>query len=863
MPLTSRARLLAILVASGTALLSATGVASAAVARPAQAPACEKRVAFALADARTDGCLTKVSTNPDRWESTDTVRLNGIPLTPVGGTKLALTGPSSSDPGGRIAVNTTISLGDINVFSGDFSYKLPAGNPGQSALLGSLSPPAGAKIKGFAIGGSATVTMGRDAGADQPGYARFELVAKMPDVFKNGPGQTAGGLTGTVAIRTDAAGVHADTLKIELANAYVGQVLLKSVCLSYVAGTSTSQPCSPPSFGSQKQLLDCTNNSGASRWDGAAVITLPTAARPDLGLFAGVYDGRFAYGGIQATGLKQSVPIVQGVFLDKVGIGVCVNPPPFKIKGAVGIRFGPDFNGTQAAYLDASLEYVDSRPWYIEARGALALFGQNVANGYLKYQSSGAIDFGFNAALSFAGGLLDVNAGVNGWYEPASTYPTRVPDLSNPRNVQLLNDYQQCLRTFSCLINASRLRAAQQGLTQVTTVVRYSSKPAKFDVYGNGRVCAAKIVCTGGEVAVSSVGVAGCASITVAGYPEPYWLGVRWVPVSIRAGAGYRWGGSVDVMGKSCDVGGYRAQRSARLSAAGVHTLTLKGGVGTVLRLQGSTAPPKVRLTGPNGRQIVLAKVGALVRNHHYYVEDVNDKSTRVFIVRPAPGKWTITELPGSAKVLSISEAPVYPDARAAGRIRGTGANRVLEYAVEGNPDHTVTFWERGVSYERELGVAKGKPCLQNAPIKGTRPADSVNFRPTIRCGEIPFAPAPGPGGKREIVAIVTDHGEPVNEMNVATYTEQVPDHPGMVHHLTVTREGTDVTATWQGAPRAFDYDVDLTLADGEHRLLVVPAAERTAVFHDVPPVSAVVTVDGLRKDDVEGPKAVSQSLAA
>ena len=842
----------------GICLLAMVGVligsGPAAAQSLSRQASCVKGVTFALVDARTSGCLTLTSTNPNTWESTDLVNLNGIPLQAFPGTKLVLKGPSSASPGGSIGVGTKITLAGVTVFDGSFDKTFPAGNPGDLKTLATISPPAGTKIKGFSLGGSASIMMGKDATGDQQGYARFELIVKLPDIFKNGPEQGAGSLTGNVAIRTDATGVHADTLKLEVANAYVGQLLLKNVCLSFVSSTSPTQPCQPPAFGATK-LLECTNATGADRWDGSALMTLPTAGRPDLGLFAGTVNGDFAYAGAQVTNLGTSAPLVQGVYLDKIGLGICLRPAPLKIKAAAGIRFGPEFKGKQAAYMDSSLEYIDSRPWVLKATGSLALFEKNVASGYLTYKSDGAIDFGFTVAWSFSG-VLDLSGGVNGWYQPARTYTTYGLDLRDPVNQQRYQTYQSCVsNVFHCLITG-RIGPAHVALAQIPRIANgQATEASKFDVFGNAKVCVIKIVCTGGEAAVSSVGAAGCAEITVLGYPEPYFWGVRWVPVKVRAGAGYKWGsGTVNTMGNSCDVGGYRAQKSAAIAASGVTTITLARAPAVALKITGRGGAPRVSFTSPDGSRIIANRAGQLKRDKYYFVEDPKADTTSIVIIKPAPGTWTIHTLPGSPVVTGVSEAPVQPDPSAAGRVLDHGSTRELEYAVESDPNHTITFVERGGNYEQELGTASGRPCLKNAPIHGKRPSNAYMAHPSITCGVIVFKPAPGPAGVRNIVAVVTNHGEPVNEFKVASYDTSAEPKPTPPPDLRIIRTGTTVTITWGPSRGAYEYDVDINLSDGTKVLDVAGARQRRVVLHGIAPqLNVNVSVSGVRVDDVSG----------
>lgn len=814
-------------------------VAAPAGAKPigAGAAACQQQVTFALTDARTTGCFTQTGTNPDTWTSTDPVTLNGIPMQALPGTQLLLTGPTTASPGGKVGVTTKITILGVTIFNGGFNYNLPAGNPGDLKQLAMFSAPSGLKIKGFSVGGSITLQMGKDATGAQQGYTRFQLVLQLPDIFKNGPNQGAGGLTGTVAIRADAAGVHADTLKIEVANAYVGQLLLKNVCLSYVSSTSPTPPCSAPNFGA-KPLLECGSNPNTNRWDGSALITLPTASKPDVGLFAGTSDGQFAYAGAQVTNLGNSVPLATGVYLDKIGIGLCLKPPPLKIKGSATIRFGPDFKGKQAASLDGTIEYIDSRPWVINLSGRMSLFDKQVASGHFTYRSDNSVDFGFNVAWNFFG-VLDLSGGVQGWYQPART--VQVPNISI---------------TYAKPFNIPVPKPAPG-----THPVSY---PTAFDVYGNARVCVVKIVCVGGEAAVSSVGVAGCASITVFGYPEPYWFGVRWKKVQVSAGAGYRWGGGgVNVMATSCSVGGYRASKSAVIAASGATSIQLQHVPGVSLAIHGLTGAPDVQITGPGGKTIVLRGSGQLARNSYFAVLNPDDKTTSITLAQPAAGTWTITPLPGSSPITTVDQAPVDPPPGVGGEVAGSGVDRQLKYVVEHQPGDTVTFYERGTGYEGLIGVAAGEPCLKDAPIQGERPADSFMARPNLTCGALSFSPAPGPAGTRDIIAVVSNNGEPVGEFPVTSYTASAETLPPAPTGLTVTRNGTNVTITWNASPGAYDYNVDVNLTDGTKVVDVPGKADRNATLTNIPTdVGVNVSVAGIRFDDVTGPASTASSAA-
>ena len=84
-------------------------------------------------------------------------------------------------------------------------------------------------------------------------------------------------------------------------------------------------------------------------------------------MWGGLSDGKFGHAGAFVDRLGTAVPLAPGVFLDRVALGVCVNPPPLKVKGEVGIGFGPDYNGAKAIGLNGWFQYTGGSAWLIEA----------------------------------------------------------------------------------------------------------------------------------------------------------------------------------------------------------------------------------------------------------------------------------------------------------------------------------------------------------------------------------------------------------------------------------------------------------------------------------------------------------------
>jgi hypothetical protein len=364
-------------------------------------------------------------------------------------------------------------------------------------------------------------------------------------------------------------------------------------------------------------------------------------------------------------------------------------------------------------------------------------------------------------------------------------------------------------------------------------------------------------VCTRGDIAVSSVGVAGCASLTVAGYPEPYWFGVHWIPVKIRAGAGYRWSNrKVDVMGTSCDVGPYRAARAASVSVIGqAPPITIARGLAAAVRFEGRGAPPLVELTAPGGkRHIVANTTGAFKANDYYYVQNASDNSTEITIAKPAGGRWTVRVLDGSAPVISEAQATVTPDASAGATVTGSGTQHVLHYLLESEPDQQVTFYERGPGYEQSLGTARGGACPKPPTVPKT-PAGDIPATPRLRCGTIAFTSGAGPAGTRNIVAVVTNGDEAFKETHVASYTLRLAPPLAAPAGVRILRAGDQVTVVWLGVVGARTYDVDVRLNDGESKVYVVGGGQRRLTIPEgISPADLVtVTLSGVSPEEVQG----------
>ncbi len=343
---------------------------------------CEKTVRFGLIEATGD-CLAQIGTQEaPKWESDGDVVVNGLPLplprpggsSPLrspGPAKLVLTGPSASSPGGSVSVtDITLTVQGVQIYKGGFSWDLPAGNAGDEKELKRIDlTGADQKLFGMKVEGFAALRLRRPAAAGGVYKTILQLHVALPELFKSGPQPGAGGVTGDVALNIDRDGVHTDGVKIAVENAYVAGIGVKSVCLSYAAaGSSAVAPCAAPRIGpgTPQPYIQCASNNQQDRWDGALAIVLPTPSHTELGLWGGLRGGQLANAGGYVDNLGTLVPLWPGAWLQSVRLGVCLDPPPFQIKGGIAVGLAPLNNGSPAVRIDGDFLY---RAAYTTTRG--------------------------------------------------------------------------------------------------------------------------------------------------------------------------------------------------------------------------------------------------------------------------------------------------------------------------------------------------------------------------------------------------------------------------------------------------------------------------------------------------------------
>ena len=500
-------------------------------------------------------------------------------------------------------------------------------------------------------------------------------------------------------------------------------------------------------------------SEASNSWFGSLSLATPSGT---FGGDVGFVGGKFNHLGLFGDNLNY--PIGEGVFLQRIE-GSYTNQPR-RIAAGVQLTAGPQLHipgvGTGSLFsIDGSwdLTYSDGG-WSTGISGNASMIAVPLGAGFsAKYQSIGRFDASvhFNTTLYL---VFDVNAFMN--------------------------------------------------------VVYYN--PSLFQAGAGIEICTKYIVheCAGGEIVVSSVGIAACIYL-------PWYLP--------NVGGYYKWGaGSVDFYFSGCSVGDVQIQ-IARLRAAQSRSFTVRKGTRSeVLAFEGRDGPPKVTLEGPGGQRMETPADGYDMTEPFFVSQEAKDKKTYVMISRPNAGKWTVTVAEGSTPVVRIQRAQGLPEPKVKARVTGSGTKRTLSWTATPIQGQRIKFSEQGAKSGETIGTT------------------------TKAKGSLAFTPADGPKGKRTIVAEVLQGGNPRKTLEVATYTAPrvAPGKPG---RLKLRRRGSSLVASWGRAARATGYEVQVTLSDGRRipvltpkRTVTIPGLARTE--------SASVTVAGYRVQGLNGPAA-------
>lgn len=251
-------------------------------------------------------------------------------------------------------------------------------------------------------------------------------------------------------------------------------------------------------------------------------------------------------------------------------------------------------------------------------------------------------------------------------------------------------------------------------------------------------------------------------------------------PFKVSAGFLYTWSGGAEVHLLDCDTAASASATRARAASLGFSVVA--GSNVEALTVHGGAGSPRITLTSPSGQTVIPSSTDA--KAPAIELGFPHGALTAVAIRHPAAGVWHLAPAPGSAPITSVVAARGYPPPALRARVVGVGHRRVLVYRVALHPGLIVRFAEvRRGRVLAVLGRARSGP------------------------GRIGFAPAAGPAGSRQIVALLSGAGTVPGSAVLARYRAPANLRPGHAG-IRLSRRG-----------RAFVIRVDR--ADGAARYLV------------------------------------------
>ncbi len=306
-----------------------------------------------------------------------------------------------------------------------------------------------------------------------------------------------------------------------------------------------------------------------------------------------------------------------------------------------------------------------------------------------------------------------------------------------------------------------------------------------FNIEGQVQACVDIDIfdhCMGVGALVSSKGIAFCTIVPVPLTP----LGPT---VPVPAGVGYKWGQGFppDIMVFSCDRGPYGEAKPA--ASQNRTSFTLASGLPSAsVRVRGRGGPPRLVLTGPRGERISVPQTDPATANPDVVALSIDETdTTEVFLRKPSGGRWTVTTQDGSPGIASIRSAEGLRDPRVRARVTGSGRTRVLRYRISGASGQRVTFIERGARTYSRIGTVR------------------------YRRGSIPFRPAAGRRGRRQIEAVIERNGVATKLLRVARYAAPADARPARPRGVRVRRRGARLVVSWRAVAGARTYAVTVT----------------------------------------------------
>jgi hypothetical protein len=258
----------------------------------------------------------------DTWSVSGTASSGGSTSAPFKGSLTYSDGTlsSASLSVGKISLAGLVDLSslDVTYAGGNWSGDAALAQGGTAAISLSFS--------------ASTLTSGSIAATNVPLFGVLD-VKKFALSYASG--------TWHLAVTTTLSGSGGGSAALTVTNGVVTAASLKLTNLSFLGKFTLAE--AGISYAQDAPNDACKGVTGQEIWCGDWQVRLPQAS-----VITGVSgtlataDGQFASGSIDVKG---NVPLLDGIYLTKLGAVLTVNPSPVKISGDADLSFGPKING--------------------------------------------------------------------------------------------------------------------------------------------------------------------------------------------------------------------------------------------------------------------------------------------------------------------------------------------------------------------------------------------------------------------------------------------------------------------------------------------------------------------------------------
>ncbi len=715
------------------------------------------------------------------------VHMNGMTLTPDPGRSILIFPGINRVASSRatLTYDATAVTKKITVQHGPLN--LSVGTPGTTELLSGRRGLAlwsfdAAKdlpdIGGFTLDGQTQIALTQEGDRR---LTELTMALKLPPVLKAGDGK---GPNGKVTVEADNdSGIQLGRLFLSVPEAYVGSVLLQDLGFTYSAAGNADPYCASKWWQATARITFLPSSG-----TGGGIDLAPPPAREGVAFCGGQFHSA---GADVRFGVPIPPPkIAPGVFLQHIRFNLQAQQPVI-IDGGAGITA-------------AKITEVDG--------GLLAAFA-SPQHPYVIKAADG------NYTLGALAGRRLISPGFAVGGNVKVVIPGTEPEEAGLGlgNGYLLYSYPDYVAGGGTMHIQTLVFAIDAG-----GGIEASTRTGRFNANAQGKFCllggltiAGFEPCVGGLAWASSRGTVACA----------------YLPKDVfEPGFGYRWGQTVGEIGEfeaflgfagdgckpskfwETNVQGARvlAMRQTLLAAPdrpadGAQVLgprglaplsfTVKKGEQTAnVHLDGDGGAPAVRITGPDGEVLESVPDQVTAGQRLRVLAYPKYNATWVGVDDAQPGTYTITPLPGSVGITGMSETRPEDDTLKA-TVSGQGGERVVHYDVGKAGGQLVRFYERGEATWHEIGKA------------------------TSGEGEIRFTPAPGPSGKREIVAQIEVDELAGPAVTVAEFKAPPPPKAGAVKKVRARRAGKRLLVSWKAAKNAASYNVVVRMRNGLQRV--------------------------------------------